>query len=453
MLQRALGVLVTAAGSILLGGSVATGGLQLENGGQTVYDAGQGVHWLANANLAGDSAVRAELGVPGIEPNGMMDYPTALKWVAALNAYHKNSGWLGHRDWQLPATAVVDSTCGTRGPNGASFGGLCRGNALGALYYAGLGHTLSENAAPDVGAALGPFRNVKLSYYWTAGRGGGRNGVQVFSFGAGDGDATTTRDSWYYVLPLVKDSVGAHAPCAPGRVVAYTAAPAAGHAVYDCDAGITWATDANLAATLPLGVTGDVWVVERRPYPSPTGNAVRIRTAPIVGGAMLLATAERWVAALDSVDNGRGLARGYLGSARWQLPDSAGDLRVLDRHLDPTPRELASLQAVGTAGPFRNLQPFFYWERCVPQPLDWRLQPAAARACAMGDAPSSIKKAPMDYDFTFGYGIQATDAARLKYFVTAYYPDPSAPRHPGDPTSPVARCVAAGGTWANGRCQ
>jgi hypothetical protein len=445
----------SAAGMILAIGATAGATPQAGNG-QVVYDPGQNVYWLANANLAGDSTVRARMGVAGIEPNGMMDYPTAQRWVAALNAYDHESGWLGHHDWQLPDTPMLDSTCGALGHQGASFGGLCQGNPLGSLYYVTLQRMIPSNVAPDFGVPVGPFQHMQLAYYWT-GSTGGLHGRKVFSFGAGDGDATTIYDSFYYVPPLVRGEIGPHASCSHGALVPYTSGLAANQAVYDCDGKTTWPVEANLAATASFGVTKGVWIVERRPYPRRRGNPVRIKTAPIVGGAMLWTTAQQWVAALDSVDNGGGEPRGYLGSDKWQLPDadSTNDLRVLYTHLKLGARDIGSLQTNGSVGLLQNLQPFFYWEQCVVQPVDYRRYPSGAQACASGNAPPGRAGNQMDFDFTFGYGIQGTDAATLRYFVMVYYPGPgTTPRHrPPDPSSPMARCIAAGGTWSNGRCQ
>lgn len=456
MLLRKLRIVLSAAGSILAIG--ATSGQTPQDGnGQIVYDSNQNVYWLANANLAADSTVRAKMGVAGIEPNGMMDYPTAQRWVAALNAYDHQSGWLGHHDWQLPDTPMLDSTCGALGHQGASFGGLCQGNPLGSLYYVTLKRMIPSNVAPDFGVPVGPFQHMQLSYYWT-GATGGLHGRKVFSFGAGDGDATTINDSYYYVLPLVRGEIGPHASCSSGALVPYTSGLAATQAVYDCDANTTWPVNANLAATAPYGVTRDVWIVERRPYPQRRGNAITIKTPPIVGGAMLWTTAQQWVAALDGVDNGGGQPRGYLGSDKWQLPDADStnnDLRALYTHLNLRAQDIGRLQATGSVGPFQNLQPFFYWEQCVVQPIDYQLYPGGAQACARGNAPPGASGHQMNYDFTFGYGIQGTDAATLKYFVMVYYPGPGATTHPHplDPSSPMARCLAAGGIWSDGRCQ
>jgi len=53
------------------------------------------------------------MGVVGIQQNGMMDYPTAQAWVRALNAYNNGQGYLGHTNWQLPASPMLDSSCGS----------------------------------------------------------------------------------------------------------------------------------------------------------------------------------------------------------------------------------------------------------------------------------------------------------------------------------------------------
>src|ERR1700690_473204 len=76
-----------AAPSLLrfLPGGTTTNGLTPEDFGAIVYDSDQGVCWLADANLAANPLVRAYLGVSGINPDGTMDYPTAVKWVGALN--------------------------------------------------------------------------------------------------------------------------------------------------------------------------------------------------------------------------------------------------------------------------------------------------------------------------------------------------------------------------------
>jgi hypothetical protein len=119
-----------------------------------VYDPNQKVCWLANADLAGDPAMRTALGVTGIFPNGSMNYATAQQWVAALNAFNNGAGYLGHNDWQFPAAPLVDPTCANIGPGAASFGPLCSGSGLSNLYSVGLKLTFPASAIPGFGATI-----------------------------------------------------------------------------------------------------------------------------------------------------------------------------------------------------------------------------------------------------------------------------------------------------------
>jgi hypothetical protein len=404
---------------------IATRGLTVvqEKGVPIVYDANNKVYWLADANFAASPEgrkIQEESGVTGIGPNGAMDYPTAQKWVQALNAYDHGSGWLGHHNWRLPASPMKDPTCGALGPQGASFGALCEENALGKLYYTGLNLTFPDNVVANFGAAVVPFQNLQLAYYWTAAS-GGLNGKRVFSFVSGMADATTTNDSYYYVLPMVPQKfgpIGGAAPSCPTRsaLVLYTEGPAANQAVYDCNTGNSWSANANLAAVDPFGVTGNVpgGIEERRPYPRPP-RPIRITGPQIVGGAMLWQTVAQWINGMNAFNRGIG----YLGSNHWQMPDGPPDLRMLYRNLKLDDSGDARLMADGSVGPFRNLQPFFYWEECVP---DRKGSGATSADCAAGNAPPGAAGGRMNYDFTFGYGIQSTDLGALKYFVMVYYP-------------------------------
>ena len=128
--------------------------------------------------------MRAGLGVTGVNPNGSMDYATAQKWVAALNAYNNGAGYLGHNDWQFPVAPLVDRTCANTGPGGGSFGPLCSGSGLSNLYSAGLKLTFPSSAVPGFGATVSPLHNLKSSYYWALQNDGGASngGQEVFSF-------------------------------------------------------------------------------------------------------------------------------------------------------------------------------------------------------------------------------------------------------------------------------
>ena len=133
----------------LLTAATASAALLPSSDGKTVYDTVLHVTWLANANLAATQT----FGVPNVTPGGSMDYPTALAFVTAMNA----ANYLGHTNWQLPATPLVDPTCGAVGPNGASFGKDCTGSTFGSLFYQSLGLQFPNTAVPIPASATGPF--------------------------------------------------------------------------------------------------------------------------------------------------------------------------------------------------------------------------------------------------------------------------------------------------------
>lgn len=408
-----------------------TKGLTTQDGGQIVYDSNNRVIWLADANFAASEEGRKiarEMGVSGIGQNVTMDYTTAKEWVSALNRCNNGSGWLNHNDWQLPASPMKDPTCGALGPQGASFDGLCRGNELGNLYYVGLNLMFPDNVVPAFGATVGLFENMQVSYYWTAAD-GGLHGKKVFSFASGMADATTIGDSYYYVLAMVPEQfgpIGGEAPQSPDHsgLVLYNQGPAKGKAVYDYATGISWLVNGNLAASESFGLTGEVSIEEKRPYPRP-GHPTLIKAPLISGGAMLWETATRWIEAMNT--------EGYAGSIHWQLPDSPVQLRALFQHLGLISGDVR-LMVKENVGPFRNLQPFFYWEKCAP---GLNGTGGTSIDCENGNAPPGKGTPPqqMNYDFTFGYGIQATDVHSLKYFVMVCYPE----RHQSTGSDPQSR--------------
>ncbi|HLH00453.1 MAG TPA: hypothetical protein VKX49_29380 [Bryobacteraceae bacterium] len=380
-----------------------------------VYDPNQNVCWLADANLAGDAAMRASLGVAGINPNGSMDFPTAQKWVAALNAYGNGSGYLGHNNWQLPVAPLVDKTCADTGTFGGSFGPQCTASALGNLYTAGLSQTFPNSVAPHFAATVGPISNFKLSYYWAAQNNGGTSGTsnggqETFSFANGIQGGTTINDTYFYVLPMVAGAVGTPPSCAPGSgVIVYSSGPAAGSAVYDCNTGYTWLADANLAALNNFGITGNIAIK----------SGSRTITAPLIdGGAMLFDTATQWVQAMNKSQ--------YLGSSAWQIPATAKVLQGLFTDLQLAPGD-ARLMWTGSTGPFQNLQPFFYWA-CE------RDASGNSESLCTGYAPPD-GASQLQWSFNFDYGFQSTSSIVQKFFVMVYYPVTA-------PTVPVISLVA-----------
>jgi hypothetical protein len=145
----------------LLGMTPATGtALQVNPGGQTIYDPVAQVTWLADANLA----AKQTLGVAGINPDGSMDHSTAVQWVAAMNKADRGRGYLGQTNWQLPETVQPDPSCsiGAKGTTGFD----CTGSPMGALFYKQLGLRRGGSvvAVPDV--KVGPFHNIQPYLYW-----------------------------------------------------------------------------------------------------------------------------------------------------------------------------------------------------------------------------------------------------------------------------------------------
>jgi uncharacterized protein (TIGR03437 family) len=364
-----------------------------------VYDPNQSVCWLANADLAGDPAMRTALGVAGIFPNGSMDDATAQKWVAALNAYNNGAGYLGHSDWQLPAAPKVDPTCANTGSDGGSFGPLCSGSALSNLYSAGLKLAFPASAVPGFGATVPPLHNLKSSYYWALRNDNGASGSggeqEVFSFSAGIQGGVTTQDNFFYTLPMIPGPIGTPPSCSASgpTVLLYTSGPAAGSAVYDCSTRYTWAADANIPASNAYGISGTVAI---------PASLSRTITAPkIANGAMLFDTATQWVRALNSSQ--------YLGSSAWQIPDSAAVLKDLFTDLNLAPGD-SRFMATGATGPFQNLQPFYYWG-CQ------RDQPGTSQSPCTGYAPSDLQ-----WTYNLDAGFQPTSALVQHFFVMVYYP-------------------------------
>jgi hypothetical protein len=132
--------------------------LEVNPGGQTVYDPIAQVTWLADANLA----AKQTFGVVGINPDGSMEHTGAVQWVAAMNRADQGRGYLGQTNWQLPETGPADPSCSMKGTTGFD----CTGSPMGVLFYKQLGLRRGESvvAAPDV--KVGPFHNIQPYLYW-----------------------------------------------------------------------------------------------------------------------------------------------------------------------------------------------------------------------------------------------------------------------------------------------
>ena len=373
--------------------------------GSTVHDTVLHVTWLANANLAGTAAGR--FGVAKITPNGSMDYLTALQWVAVLNAMDGGVGYLGHNNWQLPATPIVDASCSATGPSGNSFGKGCLNSAMGSLFYLSLGLLYPNTAVPIPDGATGPFTNFQPYLYWSdTANSDSSKGYETFSFNTG-WEGSNVDKHYIYALPMIRGRLpGAPVPTGNGLQVSTD-----GQTVYDPVEDVTWLANADLAKTQTFGaqcVNGD-------------------GTSCInPDGSMSHTTAESWIRAMN--------AAGYLGQATWQLPpinpvDASCTLQSSGFGCTGSPMghlfyvQLGLSQgtpAVPTpkvkVGPFNNVQPYLYWSCSAAAGSQVLCQSA-------GPAPG------FGWSFSFGNGFEGTDLVQNNLYVMVYYPDspPSAP--------------------------
>jgi hypothetical protein len=158
-LDNFLYVLPMIAGKIA-GTPAATGtGLQVNPGGQTIYDPVANVTWPANANLAASNT----FGIPTctsatapavcVSRAGAMTLASALQFIADMNA----TAYLGQTNWELPP---IDRSCNGYNCNAAT-------NPLGELFYSQLGFSegMPVVATPDI--AVGPFNNIQPYLYWS----------------------------------------------------------------------------------------------------------------------------------------------------------------------------------------------------------------------------------------------------------------------------------------------
>ena len=377
--------------------------LTLTNGGQTVYDSGQKITWLAD----GDLAAKEKFNLANINRDGSMDYATAQKWVGGLNTYHNGAGYLGHHTWTLPTTPASDSTCSSRKKN--TFGFNCSHSALGSLFYRALALHEPNTAVPIPHNTAGSFTNFQPYLYWSETKAAGHpenvNGYMSFSFNTGYQGSNVSPNS-LYVLPMIRGKLPK---------------PVAG-TVYDANAGVTWLANANLAAsqTFLLNAFG---AVNR-------------------DGSMNHDTALQFVARMNAAH--------YLNQTKWQLPPTAtsdsgcsvkqtfgfgctsspmGALYYKTlKKTKGTPVVAAPNVAVG---PFHNVQPYLYWS-CEGDTI---------RSCKGSPAPGFA------WSFSFGDGFEGTDVVINDLYVTAYYPDEPvqgaapAPRRVAPPKCPPgARC-------------
>ena len=319
-----------------------------------------------------------------------MNYQAAAAWVAGMNA----ANYLGHNNWQLPTTPLNDSHCGRTGPTGDNFGFGCTAGALDSLYNA-LGFKSPNTAVPIPNNTIGPFSNLQPYLYWSGSNGASASeGNATFSFATGWQGANTL-PNLLYLLPMIPGKITGTPP-ATGTGLQVNPG---GQTVYDPMTNITWAANANLAATnafgLPLCAT-------------PTSPALCVAQ----DGAMTWNSAIQFLANMNSA--------AYLGQTKWQAPtiDTSCPGFNCDGNKNPMgnlfydqlglSQGMSAVAAPNIAvGPFHNLQPYLYWS-CV--------------AAAIQDACETAGPADnFEESYSFGSGFQGTDLLENNLYVTAYF--------------------------------
>lgn len=414
--------------------------------GGLVYDSNQGVCWLAHANLAGDPAALALLkpllspanpdpdgdGVtlPVINPDGTMNYETALNWVNALNQFNGGKGWLNHNNWQLPTTTPVDTNCSSQ--HNGNFGVLCKNSALANLYNYGLARAYPDSVVPYFFDLAWPFFNLQPGLYWSrspeadSGSPDGGGGYSTFSFNTGDKGSNTINYNFFHVLPVTKDVLGT-VPAGPGIVRPYISGPGAGKAVLDTNTQLSWTLNANLAAIDNFGFT-DTVVLDTVPGDPDVNHTAFPMSLPIIDkdGAIhfsgLCAHANNqdpcptpssgWIVSMNDQE--------FAGSANWKLP-RIDDLVTLNTDLG-LPVGDPRLESQSFVGPFWRLQPGFYWS--CPRDSDTTNNQAP---CDLGTHPGFApgSNTPMQYSFNFDDGFLGTDKFDKLFYVMVYFPAPS----------------------------
>jgi MYXO-CTERM domain-containing protein len=407
--------------------------LLLNTDGSTVLDTSTGLTWLENADLPASQAFGLDCSpsktTDCVNPNGSMNWVTAVNWVRRMN----NADYLGHDNWQLPATASFDPGCTATGTHGNSFAFNCSGSAFGALYYNALGLTAPNSALPPAQNTVGLFSNFQPNNYWSGTKNPSSGlGYLTFSYATGLGDSIVGANSTDPSNPNKITSIGGTflnvLPMIPGTPIGPRPLQSAlgGQGVFDPATGATWAADANLAATFAKSPT--LMAAIGMSLCNGVGT-VGVNTAPNcinANGTMNWPSANQFVTAL------RGIA--YLGQTGWTLPPIGNQGCLAQACSDPALNPMAYLYynqfglktgtsvaptpaVVAANDPFQNWQPEYYWS-CE----------ATNDACPIGtscDYQSTLPAPDFGWDFSLGNGYESTDLKEQYFFVTAYYvPEP-----------------------------
>jgi hypothetical protein len=203
-------------------------GLQVNPGGETIYDPVADVTWLANGDLAATEKfglpAKNSQGAPNFSPNAGMTHSAAVAWIQAMN---KGKGYLGHTNWELPPMpkSKTNDHCAV-----GNFGFGCAGSALGELFYNQLHRSQGQLVTPTPDIRVGAFHNIQPYLYWSCEGDAGQTICSTTeptpaagfgaSFNFGDGfQGSDTEINNLYVMVYYPDPTPRPAPtpkCLPG---------------------------------------------------------------------------------------------------------------------------------------------------------------------------------------------------------------------------------------------
>ena len=247
-------------------------GLQVNPGGQTVYDPMAGVTWTANANLAAANTFGLPICTSPTTPtlcvgqDGAMRKASADQFIANMNSYN-GTGYLGQTNWELPPS---NASCPT-------FNCADSGNPMGILFYDQFGLSAGMPAVATPNIAAGPFNNLQPYLYWTCQavtiqdpcQTDGPDAVSEWAFSFGNGFLGTDRlEAEYYITayfvgtrvstagPVIAEVANAEgeaptiAPNTWVEIKGVNLAPA-GYSSPDCAPGYCWQASDFVGGTLP----------------------------------------------------------------------------------------------------------------------------------------------------------------------------------------------------------
>jgi hypothetical protein len=164
--------------------ATATASLYMAPNGQAIYDAGQDITWVADANLANTSGYCSVVDNCVYAGNSPMDWSDAQAWIASLNSV----SYLGVSSWRLPNTAQPDATCASEYDSANRDGFNCTGSEMGHLY----------NVDGITSSTPGLFSNVVFAYYWSGTEFAPDAATTAWVFSFADGvQASSTKPSSY----------------------------------------------------------------------------------------------------------------------------------------------------------------------------------------------------------------------------------------------------------------